>query len=96
MAVRVRITDGGRSVVVKVLVNGGAESDEPLVVVDPDIASKIGIPGEELDVVEGTEWLPREKLIGLLQSSYSVVISPLWEEPFGIVALEAMAAGSPW
>jgi len=38
----------------------------------------------------------REKLIGLLQSSYSVVISPLWEEPFGIVALEAMAAGSPW
>jgi hypothetical protein len=29
MAVRVRITDGGKSVVVKVLVNGGAESDEP-------------------------------------------------------------------
>jgi len=54
MAVRVRITDGGRSVV-KVLVNGGAESDEPLVVVDPGIASKLGISGEELDVVEGTE-----------------------------------------
>jgi hypothetical protein len=33
--VRVRITDGGKSVVVKVLVNGGAESDEPLVAVDP-------------------------------------------------------------
>jgi hypothetical protein len=41
--VRVRITDGGKSVVVKVLVNGGAESDEPLVVVNPDIASKLGI-----------------------------------------------------
>jgi len=50
--VRVRITDGGKSVVVKVLVNGGAESDEPLVVVDPDIASKLGISGEELDVIE--------------------------------------------
>jgi hypothetical protein len=35
-----------------VLVNGGAESDEPLVVVDPDIASKLGISGEELDVIE--------------------------------------------
>jgi hypothetical protein len=52
MAVRVRITDGGRSVVVKVLVNGGAESDEPLVVVDPGIASKLGISSEELDVIE--------------------------------------------
>jgi glycosyltransferase involved in cell wall biosynthesis len=47
------------------------------------------------DVVEGTGWLPREKLIELLQSSYLVVIPPLWEEPFGIVALEAMAAGKP-
>jgi len=50
--VRVRITDGGKSVVVKVLVNGGAESDEPLVVVDLDIASKLGISSEELDVIE--------------------------------------------
>jgi glycosyltransferase involved in cell wall biosynthesis len=47
------------------------------------------------DVVEGTGWLPREKLIELLQSSYLVVIPSLWEEPFGIVALEAMAAGKP-
>lgn len=39
--------------------------------------------------------MPREKLIELLQSSYLVVIPPLWEEPFGIVALEAMAAGKP-
>jgi len=57
----------GKSIVVKVLVNGGAESDETLVVVDPDIASKLGISSEELDVIEGTEWLPTEKLIGLLQ-----------------------------
>jgi len=52
MAVRVRITDGGKSVVVKVLVNGGAESDEPLVAVTPDIASELGISDEELDVIE--------------------------------------------
>jgi hypothetical protein len=62
MAVRVRITGGGKSVVVKVLVNGGAESDEPLVVVDPDIASKLGISGEELDMIEvldATEFLAK-------------------------------------
>jgi glycosyltransferase involved in cell wall biosynthesis len=46
-------------------------------------------------IIEGAGWLPRTKLIELLQNSYLVVIPPLWEEPFGIVALEAMAAGKP-
>ena len=52
-----------------------------------------GYSGESL--VKGLGWLSREELIDLLQKSYIVVIPVLWEEPFGIVALEAMAAGKP-
>jgi len=46
-------------------------------------------------LVKGLGWLSWEKLIDLLQRSYIVVIPVLWEEPFGMVALEAMAAGKP-
>jgi hypothetical protein len=94
--VKVRITDGGKSVVVKVLVNGGAESDEPLVVVDLDIASKLGISSEELDVIEvelasGTthNYITRRKyLVELLDdnitlsSTYAyIAVDPYLTEP---------------
>jgi hypothetical protein len=89
MAVRVRITDGGRSVVVKVLVNGGAESDEPLVVVDPDIASKLGISGEELASGTTHSYITRRKyLVELLDDNITlssthayIAIDPYLTEP---------------
>ncbi|MHB9301878.1 hypothetical protein [Thermofilum pendens] len=45
MAVRVRLVneEAGRSVVVRVLVNGGAESEEPVVAVTPDVAREVGL-----------------------------------------------------
>jgi hypothetical protein len=94
--VRIRITDEGKSIVIKVLVNGGAESDEPLVVVDPNIASKLGISSEELDVIEvelasGTthNYITRRKyLVELLDDSTTlssthayIAVDPYLTEP---------------
>jgi hypothetical protein len=94
--VRIKITDGGKSIVIKVLVNGGAESDEPLVVVDPNIASKLGVFNEELDVIEvelasGTthNYITRRKyLVELLDDSTTlsstyayIAVDPYLTEP---------------
>lgn len=40
-------------------------------------------------------WKPRETLITLYGAASICVIPSLWEEPFGLVALEAMACGRP-
>ncbi|MGA7499745.1 MAG: glycosyltransferase family 4 protein [Isosphaeraceae bacterium] len=45
--------------------------------------------------VEGTPFLSREDLAALLRSVYMAVVPGLWEEPFGLVAAEAMASGRP-
>jgi glycosyltransferase involved in cell wall biosynthesis len=47
------------------------------------------------NIIKGVGWLPRNDLIKLIQQSYLVIIPSLWEEPFGIVAIESMAAGKP-
>ncbi len=56
MAVRVRVRIRneavGRGVVVRVLVNGGAESEEPIVAITPREAELLGIRSEDLEVVE--------------------------------------------
>ncbi|MEO0301804.1 MAG: glycosyltransferase family 4 protein [candidate division WOR-3 bacterium] len=49
----------------------------------------------ETKFVEGVGFLSRKKLIKTYQKSYVIVIPSLWGEPFGIVAIEAMAAGKP-
>jgi predicted aspartyl protease len=50
--VRVRVSHGGRSVTAVVLVNSGAESDEPTVVLRPEVAEELGLPLDSFDIVE--------------------------------------------
>lgn len=45
--------------------------------------------------VKGCGYLTRSQYIKLLQEAYLVVIPPLWDEPFGLTVVEAMAAGKP-
>ena len=60
----------------------------------PDVVFRIlNDPGNEL--CEGTPYLSREELARELRSDYLVVVPSRWDEPFGIVILEAMAAGRP-
>jgi hypothetical protein len=50
--VRVRISWGGKTRNVVVLVNGGAESEEPVVVLKPEDVEELGLPLDSFDVVE--------------------------------------------
>jgi hypothetical protein len=50
--VRVRISWGGKTSNVVVLVNGGAESEEPVVVLRPEDVEELGLPLDSFDVVE--------------------------------------------
>ena len=56
MVVRVRIRivnrGTGKDRVLRVLVNGGAESYEPVIVVDKSIAEELGLSLEVMDIVE--------------------------------------------
>lgn len=47
------------------------------------------------DAVEGTPYLDRASYRSLVENAHVVVVPSRWEEPFGMVALEAMAAGRP-
>ena len=47
------------------------------------------------DWVRGTPLLTRSQYVGLLERTAIVVIPSIWNEPFGMVALEAMAASAP-
>jgi hypothetical protein len=50
--VRIRVSHGGRSVTAVVLVNSGTESDEPTVVLRPEVADELGLPLDSFDIVE--------------------------------------------
>jgi hypothetical protein len=50
--VKVRVSHGNRSKVVTVLVNGGAESEEPVIVLRPEDALELGTSLENFDVIE--------------------------------------------
>lgn len=47
------------------------------------------------DAVSITGWLEKEELIRLIRAARAVVIPSVWQEPFGLVAIEAMAQGKP-
>lgn len=46
-------------------------------------------------VVKGVGYVSRTEYLKLLAQSYMIVLPYLWEEPFSMVALEAMAMGKP-
>lgn len=46
-------------------------------------------------VVKGVGYVLRTEYLKLLAQSYMIVLPYLWEEPFSMVALEAMAMGKP-
>ena len=50
--VRVRVLWGGKSRTVVVLVNGDAESDEPVIALRPEDVEDLGIPLNSFDVIE--------------------------------------------
>jgi hypothetical protein len=50
--VKVRVSRGGREKTLTVLVNGGAESEEPVIVVKPEDARDLGFTHEDFDIIE--------------------------------------------
>ena len=50
--VRVRVSWGSRAKTVVALVNSGAESEEPVIVLRPEDAEELGLPLKDFDIVE--------------------------------------------
>lgn len=57
----------------------------------PHLSSKIKFVGE----VSSEQKLKREKLVNLYQNAKALLFPIGWEEPFGLVMIEAMACGTP-
>jgi glycosyltransferase involved in cell wall biosynthesis len=53
------------------------------------------LEGEVAPGVHGTGWIPHHGMPELYRRAKVVVVPTLWPEPFGLVALEAMACGRP-
>jgi glycosyltransferase involved in cell wall biosynthesis len=51
--------------------------------------------GEIAPGVHGTGWIPHSGMAELYRMARVVVVPTLWPEPFGLVAVEAMACGRP-
>ncbi len=63
----------------------------PLVVAGAGpLAEELRRPGVEL-----VGWAPREKLAALYRRAAAVLLPSRWQEPFGIVGLEALTMGTP-
>lgn len=50
---------------------------------------------EDIPGVTVTGWLSHEALAGWYRSARVLLLAPRWQEPFGIVGLEALSAGLP-
>jgi glycosyltransferase involved in cell wall biosynthesis len=64
----------------------------------PDYTAGLRRRAEELGVATQVRWagaVPREGLLGLYREHDALVFPSVYDEPFGIVQLEAMAAGCP-
>jgi 1,4-alpha-glucan branching enzyme len=70
------------------LVIGGEGRDGPKL---RRLAERLGIAGR----VRFTGWLSEQEMARELASAAVVAMPSVWPEPFGIVAIEALAAGTP-
>ncbi len=71
-----------------------AELARTLRLEDPTVRCKVlNYPGD--DVIDGTPYLARAELAAEFRRTYVAVVPGLWDEPFGLVVVEAMAAGRP-
>jgi glycosyltransferase involved in cell wall biosynthesis len=64
----------------------------------PLLVAGEGPPGPDADALEGAErfgWLVAEALRSVLRGSRALLFPALWQEPFGILAVEALAEGTP-
>ncbi len=66
------------------------EKPEDQAYFDTELVPRLNLPG----VMLGGEADPRRKL-SLLQQARAVLCPILWEEPFGLIAIEAMLTGTP-
>ncbi|MFI5414145.1 MAG: glycosyltransferase family 4 protein [Candidatus Lutacidiplasmatales archaeon] len=63
-------------------------------VTHPDVRFRAtGYGGD--DVVDGVPRLGRAAFVAEMQRTYALAVPALWQEPFGMIALEAMSAGRP-
>lgn len=61
----------------------------------PLVLAGTGTLRDELEGVELLGWVPHERMAALYRRAAVVVMPSRWQEPFGIVGLEAMALGTP-
>lgn len=50
--VRLRLRNNGKEITIVALVNGGAESEEPVVVITPQMANELGLNINEMGIIE--------------------------------------------
>jgi glycosyltransferase involved in cell wall biosynthesis len=61
---------------------------------DPTVRCKVlNYAGD--DLMDGTPYLSRAELAAEFRRTYLAVVPGLWDEPFGLVVAETMAAGRP-
>jgi glycosyltransferase involved in cell wall biosynthesis len=62
-----------------------------------DIEACVTEPAENIRVpgIHALGWIPFEEMANIYRSAQICVIPTVWPEPFGLVALEAMACGTP-
>ncbi|MCI4328904.1 MAG: glycosyltransferase family 4 protein [Thermoplasmata archaeon] len=61
---------------------------------DPSVRFKV-LNHKSDELMDGAPYLTRTELAEEFRRSYLAVVPGLWDEPFGLVAAEAMAAGRP-
>ncbi|MBW2458142.1 MAG: glycosyltransferase, partial [Deltaproteobacteria bacterium] len=64
----------------------------------PLIIAGTGPNRSEIEGIDGVEvlgWVAHERLGGLLKRAAALVLPSRWQEPFGIIGLEALSLGTP-
>lgn len=61
----------------------------------PLVLAGTGTLRDELDGCEVLGWVPHERMAALYRRAAAVLMPSRWQEPFGIVGLEALTMGAP-